>query len=42
MVELTRTPEPVIQDPDDVVLVCDVEELTAGTVPGCNDDNPYR
>ncbi len=35
MVEITRKPE-------DVVLVADVEALTAGTVPGCNDDNPYR
>ncbi|MGR8010322.1 hypothetical protein [Streptomyces hypolithicus] len=31
------SPEPV-----GVVIVDDVEALTEGTVPGCNDDNPYR
>ena len=25
-----------------VVLVEDVETLTAQTLPGCNDDNPYN
>ncbi|MCF3136761.1 hypothetical protein [Streptomyces olivochromogenes] len=42
MVEITRKPEDVVQDPEDVVLVADVEALTANTVPGCNDDNPYQ
>ncbi|WP_200306156.1 hypothetical protein [Streptomyces adelaidensis] len=32
--------EPV--DLVDLVVVEDVEELTVGAVPGCNDDNPYR
>ncbi|WP_210581984.1 hypothetical protein [Streptomyces sp. GESEQ-4] len=42
MIELTRRPEPVVEDPDTIVLVEDVEALTAGTVPGCGDDNPYN
>ncbi|WP_172639435.1 hypothetical protein [Streptomyces tailanensis] len=25
-----------------LVVVADVEELTVGAVPGCNDDNPYQ
>ncbi len=32
-----KTPEPV-----GLVIVDDVESLTEGTTPGCNDDNPYR
>ncbi|MGW7244417.1 hypothetical protein [Streptomyces sp. NPDC054804] len=42
MVELTRKPPPVVQDPEDIVLVTDVDELTTGTVPGCGEDNPYN
>ncbi|WP_191971741.1 hypothetical protein [Streptomyces luteolifulvus] len=42
MVELTRKPQPVIQDLEEVLLITDVEALTAGTVPGCGDDNPYN
>ncbi|MEU6593277.1 hypothetical protein ABZ923_29310 [Streptomyces sp. NPDC046881] len=42
MVELTRKPELVVQDPEDVTLIGDVDTLTPGTVPGCNDDNPYQ
>jgi hypothetical protein len=43
LVELTTKPKPVVvQEPSEVVLVADVEELTAGTVPGCGDDNPYN
>ncbi|WP_406482701.1 hypothetical protein [Streptomyces sp. NBC_01615] len=42
MVELTRKPPPAVEDPDAVVLVEDVAALTAGTEPGCNDDNPYN
>ena len=42
MVELTRRPEPDAEDPDQVILVADLEELTAHTLPGCGDDNPYN
>lgn len=42
MVELTRKPEPIDQAPAQVTLIGDVDSLTAGTVPACNDDNPYR
>ena len=42
MIELTRKPEPAIQDPDTIVLVEDVDALTTGTLPGCGDDNPYN
>jgi hypothetical protein len=42
MVELTRKPEPVVTDPEEVTLVADVEALVIATVPGCNDDNPYQ
>ncbi|MDR6980081.1 hypothetical protein J2X68_006819 [Streptomyces sp. 3330] len=30
------------EDPDGVVLVADVEELTSGTLPDCGEDNPYN
>ncbi|MFJ6742208.1 hypothetical protein ACIQOU_25365 [Streptomyces sp. NPDC091279] len=41
MVEIT--PQPPIQDePQDVILLSDLETLTEGALPGCNDDNPYR
>lgn len=42
MVEITRRPQPIVEDPGEIVLVADVEELTEGTVPGCGDDNPYN
>ncbi|MEV5386222.1 hypothetical protein [Streptomyces sp. NPDC052721] len=42
MVALTRQPESVVPDPEEVTLVPDVDTLTAGTVAGCNDDNPYQ
>ncbi|MCG0069245.1 hypothetical protein ACIP3A_21420 [Streptomyces tricolor] len=42
MVELTHKPGTVVDAPEDIVLVPDVDALTAGTVPGCNDDNPYN
>ncbi|MGW2523972.1 hypothetical protein ACWC09_44740 [Streptomyces sp. NPDC001617] len=42
MIELTPKPEPAVQDPDTIVLIDDIETLTAGTVPGCGDDNPYN
>ncbi|TQJ37968.1 hypothetical protein OHU34_45925 (plasmid) [Streptomyces sp. NBC_00080] len=41
-IELTRRPETSVEDPDGVALVADVEELTAGTLPGCGEDNPYN
>jgi hypothetical protein len=42
MIELTRKPEPDTQDPDQIIFVADVEELTAPTLPGCGEDNPYN
>ncbi|MFF3208628.1 hypothetical protein [Streptomyces sp. NPDC002962] len=41
-IELTHRPETIVEDPDGVVLVADIEELTAGTLPGCGEDNPYN
>jgi hypothetical protein len=42
MVERAPTrPAPVV-DPEEVVLIEDVETYTAAALPGCNDDNPYR
>lgn len=41
MVEIAPRP-PAQDEPDGLVLVEDLEALTAGAVPGCNDDNPYR
>lgn len=32
---------PVREEPEGVVLLDDLEALTEGAVPGCNDDNPY-
>ncbi|SMF01049.1 hypothetical protein [Streptomyces sp. Amel2xC10] len=29
-------------EPDAVVLVEDIDALTAETLPGCGDDNPYN
>ncbi|WP_186831999.1 hypothetical protein [Streptomyces sp. ISID311] len=41
MVEIgPRTPAQ--EEPEGVVLLEDLEMLTEGAVPGCNDDNPYR
>ncbi|WP_205387615.1 hypothetical protein [Streptomyces cavourensis] len=41
MVEIgPRPPEP--EEPEGVILLDDLEVLTEGAVPGCNDDNPYR
>ncbi|MFI9047284.1 hypothetical protein [Streptomyces sp. NPDC053427] len=42
MVELT--PPQTAEDPDEVAVIEDIDAFTAqaGTVPGCNDDNPYR
>lgn len=42
MVELTHKPETVVQDPEEVTLVEDVDALLAGALPGCGDDNPYN
>ncbi|MET8380770.1 hypothetical protein [Streptomyces microflavus] len=41
MVEISPRP-PTPQEPDGVILLDDLEALTEGAVPGCNDDNPYR
>lgn len=40
-VEITRKPV-AEEEPTGLVLVDDVEALAEGTVPGCNDDNPYQ
>ncbi|MEU5776345.1 hypothetical protein ABZ819_23985 [Streptomyces venezuelae] len=32
----------VIEEPTSLVVVEDIEALTEGATPGCNDDNPYR
>ena len=40
-VEITTRPS-VEEEPMGLVLVDDVEALAEGTVPGCNDDNPYQ
>ncbi|MET9347076.1 hypothetical protein [Streptomyces termitum] len=29
-------------EPGQVIVLDDLEVLTEGAVPGCNDDNPYR
>ncbi|MEU8999818.1 hypothetical protein AB0C95_34225 [Streptomyces caniferus] len=43
MVEITPRPRVrVREEPEGVVLLEDLETLTEGTVPGCNEDNPYR
>ncbi|MDJ1643489.1 hypothetical protein [Streptomyces pakalii] len=37
------SPRPPTQDePEGVILVDDLEVLSEGAIPGCNDDNPYR
>lgn len=41
MVEIGPRP-PVPEEPQGVILLDDLEVLTEGAVPGCNDDNPYR
>ncbi|MGW0628502.1 hypothetical protein [Streptomyces sp. NPDC002758] len=41
MVEIASRPA-TTEDPDEIVLVTDAEELTVGTTPGCGDDNPYN
>jgi hypothetical protein len=33
---------PAASEPANVVIVDDVDTLTAGAVPGCGDDNPYN
>ncbi|MER5450530.1 hypothetical protein ACIRP3_42665 [Streptomyces sp. NPDC101209] len=43
MVELTRAPQTATpQDPQEVILVADVDALLADALPGCGDDNPYN
>ncbi|WP_199809776.1 hypothetical protein [Streptomyces sp. NRRL F-2799] len=41
MVEIRPRP-PAQEEPEGVILLDDLEALTEGAVPGCNDDNPYR
>ncbi|GLW17696.1 MULTISPECIES: hypothetical protein [Streptomyces] len=40
------SPRPQVQEepegPEGIVLLEDLEALTEGAVPGCNEDNPYR
>ncbi|MFE4368575.1 hypothetical protein ACFRMN_10075 [Streptomyces sp. NPDC056835] len=33
---------PKAPEPAGLVIVDDLESLTEGTTPGCNDDNPYQ
>lgn len=44
--DLTATAAPLEQsqpaDPDDIVLVEDVDALTAANQRGCGNDNPYN
>ncbi|WP_405863451.1 hypothetical protein [Streptomyces sp. NBC_00005] len=42
MVEMTRGPETTVQDPEEVTLVDNVEDLLADALPGCGEDNPYN
>ncbi|MER7038686.1 hypothetical protein [Streptomyces microflavus] len=41
VVEISPRP-PTPPEPEGVILLDDLEVLTEGAVPGCNDDNPYR
>ncbi|MGW4442442.1 hypothetical protein [Streptomyces sp. NPDC004100] len=41
MVEISPRP-PALEEPEGVIILTDLEVLTEGAVPGCNDDNPYR
>ncbi|MEU4154508.1 hypothetical protein [Streptomyces sp. NPDC026659] len=41
MVEISPRPS-VPGEPEGVILLDDLEVLTEGAIPGCNDDNPYR
>lgn len=41
MVEINPRP-PALEEPKGVILLDDLEVLTEGTIPGCNEDNPYR
>ncbi|MFS0696347.1 hypothetical protein [Streptomyces nitrosporeus] len=41
MVEINPRP-PALEEPGEVILLDDLEVLSEGAVPGCNDDNPYR
>ena len=42
MVDSAPIPATVGEAEHAVVLVEDVEALTAATLPGCGDDNPYN
>ncbi|MBK6041483.1 hypothetical protein [Streptomyces sp. MBT55] len=41
MVEISPRP-PAQEEPEGVTLLDDLEVLSEGAIPGCNDDNPYR
>ncbi|MFG3308494.1 hypothetical protein [Streptomyces wuyuanensis] len=41
IVEISPRP-PVPEESEGVDLLDDLEVLTEGAIPGCNDDNPYR
>jgi len=41
MAEISPRP-PALEEPEGVILLDDLEALTEGAVPGCNEDNPYR
>ncbi len=40
-VEISPRP-PAQEKPEGVILLDDLEMLSEGAIPGCNDDNPYR
>lgn len=42
LVEIGPSRTAIKEDPEAVVLVEDVDALTADALPGCNDDNPYN
>ncbi|MGW0942535.1 hypothetical protein ACWD4O_08230 [Streptomyces sp. NPDC002623] len=42
LVEIAPHRITVEEDPNAVVLLDDVDALTARTLPGCGDDNPYN
>ncbi|MFE7625409.1 hypothetical protein [Streptomyces sp. NPDC057509] len=41
MVEIGPRPS-ALEEPGGVILLDDLEVLSEGAIPGCNDDNPYR
>ncbi|MFF2861717.1 hypothetical protein ACFVSX_17720 [Streptomyces rubiginosohelvolus] len=41
MVEISPRPQ-TQEEPEEVILLDDLEVLSEGAIPGCNEDNPYR